>query len=101
MHDWNIQFYLWYFETDTTIRKALTGRNANWVQACDDMKPILFSEDEGSAVKSSLSVGTQLYELYLALQQFYTLGFSGRGVQTTMIIRLQIAVIVDILNTIL
>ena len=40
------------------------------------MKPILFSEDEGTAVASSLEVGTQLYELYLALQQFYTLGFS-------------------------
>ena len=24
----------------------------------------------------SLTVGTQLYELYLALQQFYTLGFT-------------------------
>ena len=40
------------------------------------MKPILFTEDDGTAVKTSLKVGTQLYELYLALQQFYTLGFS-------------------------
>jgi len=40
------------------------------------MKPILFSEEEGLAVKSSLTVGTQLYELYLALQQFYSLGFN-------------------------
>ena len=40
------------------------------------MQPILFSEKNGLAVTSSLSVGTQLYELYLALQQFYSLGFS-------------------------
>ena len=40
------------------------------------MKPILFSEKNGLAVTSSLNVGTQLYELYLALQQFYSLGFS-------------------------
>lgn len=46
------------------------------LKACDDMKPILFSEEEGTAVKSSLTVGTQLYELYLALQQFYSLGFT-------------------------
>ena len=46
-------------------------------KACDDMKPILFKEEEkDNVLKSSLTVGTQLFELYLALQQFYTLGFS-------------------------
>ena len=45
--------------------------------ACDDMSPIHFVENSDQAdLKSSLSVGTQLFELYLALQQFYTLGFS-------------------------
>ena len=46
-------------------------------KACDDMKPILFNEEEKENVlKPSLTVGTQLFELYLSLQQFYTLGLS-------------------------
>lgn len=55
----------------TLITKALIDK------ACEDMKPILFKEEEkDNELKSSLTVGTQLFELYLAMQQFYTLGFS-------------------------
>lgn len=55
----------------TLITKAVIDK------ACDEMKPILFKEEEkDNVLKSSLMVGTQLFELYLALQQFYTLGFS-------------------------
>ena len=55
----------------TLITKAVIDK------ACDEMKPILFKEEEtNNVLKSSLTVGTQLFELYLALQQFYTLGFS-------------------------
>ena len=44
-------------------------------KACDDMKPINYTEDgDGKVVRSSLKLGTQLFELYLALQQFYNLG---------------------------
>ena len=54
----------------TLITKAVIDK------ACDEMKPILFKEEEkDNVLKSSLMVGTQLFELYLALQQFYTLGF--------------------------
>ena len=66
---------LYYFGLDTIILLYFLTKKYI-LQACDDMKPILFSEEEGVAVKSSLTVGTQLYELYLALQQFYSLGFT-------------------------
>jgi hypothetical protein len=48
------------------------------------MCPILYSEDDTSGLTSSLKVGTQLFGLYLALQQFHNagcriLGEGGKG----------------------
>lgn len=55
----------------TLITKSLID------QACDDMTPIHFTDLENQpGINSSLTIGTQLFELYLALQQFYTLGFT-------------------------
>ena len=46
-------------------------------QACDDMKPILFDGRENQpGIKTNIDTGTSLFELYLALKQFYTLGFT-------------------------
>ena len=46
-------------------------------EACDDMLPILYSEQGSPGLSSSLTLGTQLFGLYLALQQFYKLGGSA------------------------
>ena len=55
----------------TLITKSLIDK------ACDNMTPIHFTDiKEQPGIKSSLNIGTQLFELYIVLQQFYTMGFS-------------------------
>ena len=55
----------------TLITKSLIDK------ACDNMTPIHFNDvKQHPEIRSSLSVGTQLFELYIVLQQFYTMGFS-------------------------
>ena len=46
-------------------------------QACDDLMPINFDGKENQpGIKSNIDTGTNLFELYLSLKQFYTLGFT-------------------------
>ena len=60
--------YREYDQSLTVITKTLID------QTCDDMKPIVFTDNDTVVPSASLRVGTQLFELYLALQQFYSIG---------------------------
>ena len=63
--------YKEFDQTLTLITKSLIDK------VCDEMKPIQFDDKANQrGIKASLTIGTQLFELYLSLQQFYTLGFS-------------------------
>ncbi|XP_040580539.1 protein unc-13 homolog 4B [Lepeophtheirus salmonis] len=45
-------------------------------ETCGQLKPLIFSEDDGESeyINDTLNLGTNLFELYLALQRFVTFG---------------------------